>query len=258
MIHKLYGGKVLLEFDEIRHQFTIDGERILGVTSCTGMIDKSRPLIYWAVGLTKSYLVDNIDTLSKLTDPEQINALIEEAGKQHQIKKEQAATIGSQVHKWVEQFIKAKVKKEVPELPDQKKDPQVFNGVLAFMKWADEHQVKFLSSERFVYSKKHNYAGIMDCEAVINGKKSVVDFKTSNGIYNEMRYQVAAYQAAVEEEEKKKYPGDKWIVRFGKEDGEFEAHQYDDHEKDFEVFLAALTIKRRDLELYVPYKKKIT
>lgn len=256
MITKLYKGTVELDFNEARHMFTVNGKRILGVTSATGMIDKSRPLIFWAVNLTKAFLVDNIGTLIKSTEQEEILTLIETATKQHQIRKEEAANVGTQVHAWIEQWIKATVKKEEPKLPSEKNEPQVYNGVLAFLKWADEHKVKFVSSERFVYSKKHQYAGIMDCEAVIDGKTSVVDFKTSNGIYNEYRYQVAAYQGAAEEERGKPYTGNKWIVRFGKDDGEFEAQQFDDQDKDFKTFLACLTIKRREQELFKPYVKK--
>lgn len=243
MIHKLYKGEVELDFNDERHFFSIAGKKVLGVTSCTGIIDKSRPLIFWATNLARDFLLDVINSGGQVTEE-----LIVEACKQHQIKKEQAATAGSKVHSWIEQFVKATVKKDIPKLPS-KDDPEVYNGVTAFIKWVDEHNVKFLSSERIVYSKKYNYAGIMDCEAVIGGKTSVVDFKTSNSIYNEYRYQVAAYQAAAEEESGKPYKGDKWIVRFSKDTGEFEAHQFGDQAKDFKTFLATLAIKRREQEL---------
>lgn len=255
----LYNGSVELLFDDAKHRFTVDGKTILSVTAATSVIDKSRPLIYWAVGLSKNFLMENLKELIDDTKGARIASLIEEASKQHAIVKAKAADVGTQVHGWAENFIKTfclgkvKSKKDYPEIP---KDPQIANGITAFLKWVDEHDVRFVSSERKVYSKKHRYAGIMDAEAIIDKKLSPIDFKTSKGIYPEFRFQVAAYQGAVEEENGKPYPGDKWLVRFSKEDGEFEAHQFDCQEEDFKAFLAALALRRRLKELEVPYVKK--
>lgn len=243
---KLYKGTVELCFDEKRHRFTVNDKPILSVTAATSVVDKSRPLIYWAVGLSKDFLMGNLKDMVDDQKGDRIVSLIEEASKQHAIKKKKAADVGTQVHDWVEQFIKAKSKKDWPEIP---KDPQVYNGITAFLKWTDEHDVKFLSSEKFVYSRKYRYAGIMDAEAVISKRICPIDFKTSKGIYPEFRFQVAAYQAAVEEESGKPYSGNKWLVRFGKDDGEFEAHEYAEHDKDFKAFVSALELRRRLKEL---------
>jgi hypothetical protein len=253
MITKLYDGSIELEFDEARHRFTVAGKPIISVTNVTGIIDKSRPLIYWAVGLTKDFLMGNLQTLIDDTKGDKIAGIIEEAVKQHSIKKQQAADVGTQVHDWVEMFIKAKSKKDWPEIP---KEAQVFNGITAFLKWTEECEVKFISSEKQVYSKKYKYAGIMDAEAIIKRKTCVIDFKTSKAIYPEMRFQVAAYQAAVEEETGKEYSGNKWLARFDKETGEFETHEFAEQDKDFKAFLAALELKRRLKELEIPYTPK--
>lgn len=253
MITKLYNDEIELDFDEAKHRFTVNGKPIISVTAVTSIIDKSKPLIYWAVGCAKDFLMQNLNALIEDTKGDKISAIIEEAAKQHNIKKQAAAGIGIQVHTWVEDFIKAKSKKEWPEIP---KDPQVFNGVSAFLKWVDEYEVKFISSEKKVYSKKHKYAGIMDAEAIIKRKTCVIDFKTSKGIYPEMRFQVAAYQAAVEEESEKDYSGNKWLARFDKETGEFEAHEFAEQDKDFKAFLAALELRRRLKELEIPYIPK--
>lgn len=246
IVTSLYKGTVELCFDERRHRFTVNGKSVLSVTAATSVVDKSRPLIYWATGLTRDFLMENLKKLVADTKGGEIASLIDEAVKQHQIKKKKAADAGTQVHAWVSQFIKAKTKKDWPEIP---KDPQIYNGINAFLKWVDEHEVKFLSSEKFIYSRKYNYAGIMDAEAIIGRKKCPVDFKTSKRIYPEFRFQVAAYQGAVEEETGKPYSGNKWLVRFGKDDGEFEAHEYAEHDKDYKAFLSALTLRRRLREL---------
>jgi len=252
---KLYDGTIELCFDEARHRFTANGKPVFpSVTGATGVIDKSRPLIFWAVKLSKNFLMANLQTLIDDTKGDKIAALIEEASKQHTIKKQEAADVGTQAHEWFKQFIKAKSKKDWPVIP---KDPQVYNGVTAFLKWVDEYEVEFKSSEKLVYSKKHKYAGIMDAEAVIKRKFSVVDFKTSKGIFPEMRFQVAGYRGASEEESGKKYSGDNWIARFDKETGEFEAHPFTEQDEDFKAFLNALELKRRLKELEVPYTPKV-
>lgn len=251
---KLYDGTIELCFDEIRHRFTVNGNPVFpSVTGATGVIDKSRPLIFWAIGLMKDFLMQNLKALIEDIKGDKIATIIEEAAKQHSIKKEQAADVGTQVHDWVEKFIKAKSKKDWPEIP---KDPQVFNGITAFLKWVDEYEVKFISSEKLIYSKKYKYAGIMDAEAIIKRKTCVIDFKTGKAIYPEMRFQVAAYQAAVEEESGKEYSGNKWLVRFDKETGEPDPKEFAEQDKDFKAFLAALELKRRLKELEIPYVPK--
>jgi hypothetical protein len=253
IITKLYKGTVDLQFDELKHRFFVNGEFVPGVTSCTSIIDKSGPLLYWATNLSRDYLLSHIKELIADKKGDTILQLIEEATKQHQIKKKEAADLGTEAHKWAELFIKAKTKKDIPPMP---KDERVYNAITAFLGWADEYEVKFLSSERHIYSKKHKYAGIMDAEAVINRKRCVVDFKTSKGFYSEYRFQVAAYQAAAEEESGQEYSGDKWIVRFGKEDAQFEARQFDQQAEDFLAFRAAKALRERVRALDTYQKEK--
>lgn len=253
MITKLYKETIDLDFNEARHYFSVNGKPVISVTACTGVIDKSAPLIYWATGLSKDFLLSHLKELVKDDKGDNIVKLIEEAAIQHRIRKQAAADAGTEAHKWCELFIKAKTKKDMPELP---KDPKVYNAVTAFLKWVDEYEVKFVASEKHLYSKKYDYAGIMDAAAVIKRRTSVVDFKTGKAIYPEMRLQVSAYQAADEEETGKEYSGDKWIVRFGKEDGEFEAKQFDSQAEDFKAFVAAMTLKKRLKELDTYNKEK--
>lgn len=245
-VTELYKGKIKVAFYEKSHRYLInETERPLSVTACTGIIDKSRPLIYWATGLMEDYLKNIKPGMITLDD-------IDEAKKQHTIRKEAAATSGSKVHEWAEQYIMHKLKR-IKELPEMPTEEPVRLGVMAFLKWVDEHKIKFLDTELLVYSKKHKYVGLMDCKFTMGGseKHKIVhagDFKTSKAVYNEMRYQVSAYQEADVEESGEVY-GSKWILRFDKLTGEFEAHEYGDHEKDFKVFLACLAIKTREKEL---------
>ena len=175
---------------------------------------------------------------------------IEEACQQHSKKKEEAADIGTKIHDYISKWIKNQ-KLEMPT------DEKVRNGVIAFLNWVKERKINLRNSEMVIFSKKYQFAGIMDADGKINGKEYIFDFKSSKrnkyndtGFYNEQRYQLAGYWLAREEETKKKYDGG-YLVRFDKEDGSFDALliPYSEYKKDRQAFLGALEIKKREKEL---------
>ncbi|UCC95925.1 MAG: hypothetical protein JSW40_04035 [Candidatus Omnitrophota bacterium] len=239
---KLYQGKVVLQFDDETHRFFHeDGTPIKNsVSGITGVVDKSGPLMAWAVNMMGEYLIENWSLKKVKTETAKIQ-LIFDAKKNYRWAKKEAMDIGTAIHEWIEQYIKGKK----PALPEEERTR---NGVLAFMGWVKEHKVKFLESEKIVYSRRYDYPGILDAIADIEKKRYVIDFKSSRGIYNEMRYQLAAYQLAYEEEMGKCIDG-RIIVKLGKEDGDFEAREIDGYQQDKRAFLAALTIKQRENEL---------
>jgi len=200
----LYAGKVKVKFFPDSHQYWVNGKRKTGVTTIIGIVDKSAPLMIWAVDLSVNFLRDKWLTSQELTELD-----FQEATIQHTVKKEQAATIGDEVHKWIEKY----VKNESLEMPTRR-EAQI--GVNAFIDWVSENKVKFISSERVVYSKKHDFIGKMDIEAKVNGKLCLIDIKTSGSIYNTYYMQTAAYCRADEEETGKKYEG-RYIIRLAKE-----------------------------------------
>lgn len=197
---ELYKGKVKGKFYPGIHRYYINGKIKTGVTTYLGIVDKSRALITWATELYRDYL---------LSLPEITEAAIYEGCNLHQERKEAAAAIGDEVHGWVERYISG----ETPEMPESR-EAQI--GVSAFLDWAAEHKVEFLSSERVVYSKKHDFIGKMDIEAKVKGKLCLIDIKTSNGLYNTYGMQTAAYVRADEEESGRKYHG-RWLLRLAKE-----------------------------------------
>lgn len=223
---------------------------VIGVTTVTGIIDKSGPLINWAVNkMCLPYIRKNLKP-NKKYDELAIENILKDAGRQHHIKKEEAATAGTLVHEWAERWIKDFHKPKRPQ------NLQLRNGASAFLKWVKEHDVKFLHSEKKIYSRKYKYAGTADAIGYIGGKLSLIDFKTSGAIWDEYRLQVAGYLFADKEE--REYSGVKetdydaaWIARFDKDTGEFEARYipFSEVKQDFQGFLGALAVKKRLLEL---------
>lgn len=199
---ELYKGKVKGRFFPESHQYWIDGKRKTGVTTYIGIMDKSRPLVIWATELYRDYLLGNLK--KGITEE-----MVFEGCQLHEERKKEAADIGTEVHDWIEKYVKGE-KLEMPE----SREAQI--GVSAFIDWIQANKVKFLSSERVVYSKKHDYIGKMDIEAEVNGKLCLIDIKTSNGLYNTYSMQTAAYVKADEEESGRNYKG-RWLIRLAKE-----------------------------------------
>lgn len=260
MKSKLYNGEVALELDG-RHCYwaEINGkskEKVIGVTSVSGLLDKPQ-LKFWAVNLACDYLKGIMES-----DEDQITFThIEEARGKHTQRLKEAGDSGTLVHSFAEAFIRSKIEGTVQ--PDIPQEEQVFNGALAFMRWVKEHNVEFCSTERLVYSMEHGFGGMMDAEAVVDGKKRVIDFKTSKakkgkddvactmcgklgcgGTYDEFRFQTAAYRAAAEEEGSR-YTGDRMIVTFDKDTADFSVHELDGYEEDRAAFLGLLAAKKR-------------
>lgn len=222
---QLYKGKVNVRFFPDSHIYMVNGKRKTGVTTFLGIKDKSRPLVIWATELYRDFLFE------KLEEGEITAKHIEEGCTLHAVRKQEAATIGDIAHQWIEDYIKG----VNPGMPDEQK---VLIAVNAFLDWEKEHDVKFISSERVVYSKKHDYIGKMDIEAIVDGKRCLVDIKTSNGLYNPVRMQTAAYQKADEENGTKPYKG-RWAIRIAKEtEDEYNAKMEKKGKTDFPPYVA--------------------
>lgn len=218
-VHKLYGGEVEVTLDG-RHKYQVFDkgvkvEDVVNVTGVSGLVDKPG-LKFWAANLACDHILTAHRNGDAITEE-----LIEVARRRHVNYTQEAADIGTQVHDWVEAFVRAKIaNKELPELPDEKLETKKFNGVLSFLRWQDQSDVEFVSTERILYSRRHRVVGKMDAEIRLNGKLIVADWKTSNprkpkkadalcglcskvgcgGVYNEYRYQTALYEAMASEE----------------------------------------------------------
>jgi len=235
---KLYGGEINISFNENNHRFSLDDGKYvdLSVTGATGVVDKSGALMGWVAKMMGLYLVDNWNVKKSYTESQK-QELIDTAKREYRRLKTEAADYGTAIHEWVSEWILG----NKPAMPENEK---VVNGITAFLKFQKENKVKWLESEKIIYSKKYKYAGILDGVGMIGKDLTIVDFKSSNGIYDEMRFQVAGYRLAYEEETGKKM--DKSIIiRFGKEDGEFEVVELDNYDRDKKAFLACVELKRR-------------
>lgn len=215
IITDLYDGKVQIAFYPESHRYYVkvgkaNAVQKTGVTTYGGIKDKSTPLMKWQQQITVDFLLNAIAEGRKID-----HDLAIEAAVQNEIQKTAAADLGTQIHAWAEHYIKNKTGVKGYDMPDMPEDPRVQNGVIAFLDWEKEHKVKFITSERPLYSLKYDYVGTMDIEAMIGKDRIHVDLKSSNGLYNGVRMQTAAYVKADEEENGKKYKG-RYAIRLSK------------------------------------------
>jgi hypothetical protein len=244
-IYKLYKNQIELKFDDEKHIYEVEGKKIEGVTGVCGVIAKPA-LIYWAVNQAIEFLQKAI-VPGKGYDELEITSLLNDAKFAHRKKTTDAADIGTLVHEAVDKYAKTG---EITKLINIKAKASLDQ----FIGWATENKVRFIESERKVYSKKLGYAGTMDFYCQMGDKFFVCDTKTSSGIYDEMWFQTSAYQQAYQEETGVPVNGH-IIVRVGK-DGSLEVKENYEYEKNIVAFNGALLLFRRVQELNDIKKKE--
>lgn len=268
----LYGGDVEITFYPDSHRYKKAGDKgwLTSVTAISGIIDKSRVLILWAVGLADSYMKKFFEeNSSNQFSSEELLPIITEALNQHNVKRDEAADTGSQVHDMAQRIGEAlrdnksiiEITDEISELEKSLSNPDlteeeiakiqnVINGIQGFINWVVDHQVKFIECERMLYSRKHDYVGLTDAIIELDGKKYLIDYKTSKGVYSDMQYQLAAYTLAYEEETGEKLDG-RALIHFDKLTGDFKVYEIseEDNLKNQNTFLACLIVKMREKEL---------
>lgn len=209
---ELYKGKAKGKFFPVSHQYWVNGTRPKSVTGIIGIKDKSVALIPWALEEGAKHLLECLEKGIKINEEQIIRSVF--ASDQA---KEKAATLGTVIHDWIERYIRFKLKqpgyKTMPEMPENKAE---IVGVNSFLEWESQHKVKFVWTEKILYSMKYGYIGKADFAAYIDGELSLCDNKTSNGLYNSVGMQTAAYMMADQEESKAKYVG-RWAIRVAKE-----------------------------------------
>ncbi len=236
---KLYDGKEKIVFYPNSHQYKYNKKRLPSVTSITGQIDKSRALLSWSERLATEYLSGLEFEGAPITSAEWQHAI-----SLYRQKRDEGANIGSIVHDWITEWINLseadRKKKEMP------KDEEILNGVIAFLSWVKEKDVKFVESERIIFSKKHLYVGTMD-NAYTTGEDGhkqvhIGDFKTSNYVGAEAILQTVGYAIAYGEEMGKNYKK-LAIQHLNKKNGDFKVIEFERTKTLTEAFLALNTLK---------------
>lgn len=225
---QLYDGAILLDFDKKSHRYTVyedDGhsgrKMCFAVPSVTQVLDlMNKPaLVQWAANATTEYLRTRI-LAGQSYDEIALDEMLNDARFNFRKISSRAKSVGGLVHEWIEATLAILLGGEgiAPPFPINQ---QAANSCKAAMDWMSQHKFEPLQPEVKLYSRKHKVAGTMDWPAKVNGRLSIVDWKTSKGIYDEMILQVDAYACMYEEMTGERVQ-DCWIVRIDKETAEVE------------------------------------
>lgn len=282
--YTFYNGQVTLRYDPKDHVYllaTPDGLEVQdGVTHIAHIIDKSHILLPWGSKMMANKLLatakdfatgynitpEGIKDYYSFHEPD-FTKWIMQAKSAHKDKLEDAGAVGTEAHNWIETYIGTVLTKDAAaterQLANFPAEPRAQNAVVAMLEWSNAHNIRFISTERKVYSRRHKYAGTMDglalsdscsnpncCKEHFKDRITLIDWKTSNHLYIEFVLQTAAYVQAYEEEMEEAVD-DIWIVKLGKEDAEFEAWHIDSNlaTLGWLAFLRALELSRSMADL---------
>jgi hypothetical protein len=121
---------------------------------------------------------------------------------QAQAEKELAGDRGSKIHNAIQDLLKGKVVKfgdrYWSEVDNDYKPltQEEWRALLTFERFWQDFKPGLVATERVCYSKKHRYAGTIDAVLLIDGKLTIVDWKSGSHIYPTYHMQTAAYLEA--------------------------------------------------------------
>ena len=182
-----------------------DGVERPSVTTILKVINKPA-LVNWASNTQKALDIEaaadlyldliNTKPMTRMAYTDSLKRRIG-AVKAHQKKLDEAGEIGSQAHALIEWTTRKMIGQDPGKEPAV--SPKALIAYNSWTEWRDKVELKPLYVEQKIYSEKHGYAGTLDLIAEVEGKVTLVDYKTSKAIYPESFLQISAYSKAVEE-----------------------------------------------------------
>ena len=226
------------------HSYYADAEgkrAYTGITTILGVIAKPA-LVPWAAKIATEYIREHVEYAIPGEDggywaikP----STVEEAKNAHRKKKEAAGEAGTDLHALAEGWIKMCI---------QEFDGRALSvcpaGLEQFRDWADSENIRFVASEKKLYSKTWWIAGTCDMVFEKDGKMFLGDIKTFKKIFDRVPFfQMAGYANMNEEMGEGEIAG-YCIIRLSK-DGSFEAKWSFDTIGDTKAFFAAVELYRQ-------------
>ena len=190
---------IRIHYNDRNHRYKIGrtAKTMSFVPSVSTILDGALPknLSGWA----ERGAVDGVKALVGIgygIDAMETDEILEEmkrGGLRHWQRRDAAAARGTDVHTAFEELADGKTL-------DLKKYPPAQRGYIsAIAKWWLEFSPNVVENELIVASLEHGFAGRMDLLADIDGRRGIIDLKTSAAIRESHHFQMAGYQIGVEE-----------------------------------------------------------
>jgi len=184
--------------------FNKEGKKVPGTTTIIGRFKESGALIYWAYNRGKEGL-----------------ELYESRDK--------AAELGTIVHGMVEGFVQRGEWLWLHDLSEKdKKAVQSANE--AFQEWFESNKFEIVEQEVQLVSEQYQFGGTPDAIARDGkGRLVLLDWKTSDGVYQDHLIQLGAYRLLWNETHPdNQLTGGSHLCRFAKANGDFAHHYFPD------------------------------
>lgn len=168
------------------HSYTLDGAKVLGVTTVTGSLPK-HALVDWAGRVTAEYAVDHWEELTQAPPSARLNTLT----RARYAASSAAALRGTQIHALGDAVSRGT---EVDAGEHQAE-------VEAYARFLDRWDVHVIATETPLAHTALQYAGTADAWAMFGrgplaGARVLLDIKTGRGVYDETALQLTAYRYA--------------------------------------------------------------
>jgi len=176
------------------------GKKVPGVTTIIGRFKDLGGLLWWAF------------EQGKLAEQGVINSLYD--------KRDEAADAGTKAHEMVEAHING--------FPVPQHGGAAQQGFENYLKWAENNRIQVVKQEMEMVSEAYQFGGCPDAMGVdAQGQFCILDWKTSNGVYQDYLIQLADYaQLWVENHPNKPIIGGFHLLRFSKDHADFSHHYW--------------------------------
>lgn len=173
-----------LVFDDRRHRYTLDGQRIPSVTTILGVVDKPG-LPYWAAGLVARDAIEHNDAwAARIRAGDNPENIIRDLKRTPWKERDKAARRGTRIH----QVMEAAAHGDPTDCP-QDLLPMAQQAIDLL----DRENIQALETEARGYNKTLWYAGTIDLIATIRDETWLLDWKSSRSIHETHVMQIAAY-----------------------------------------------------------------
>jgi hypothetical protein len=164
-----------------------DSGPLPSVTTVLNIVDKSGALVGWAKRETAACAVRNLDMLATMRSTGGDAAAVNWLKAIPDYQRDTAADIGTRVHALAESMARG----EAIQPTDEERP-----FVVAYRRFMEEWQPRYLAIEDMVASLEYRYAGTLDAIVEMAGGTWMLDVKTGAGVYPETSLQLAAYSFA--------------------------------------------------------------
>ena len=124
---------------------------------------------------------------------------LKDVGNNADIIMRKAGKEGTQVHEACEKLVLGEEVTWMDDFGRAKYSQIVWEMILKFYDFWSTHKPELISTEDFVWSDKHKYAGTADLVVKMDGEVWLLDIKTSNSLHKSYDLQLASYAKALKE-----------------------------------------------------------